>query len=368
MTKVDITIVGAGVIGLAIAHELSSIFTDLDLVILEKNSRFGQEISSRNSEVIHSGIYYPIDSLKSKLCLAGNRLLYQFCAANHIRHQQLGKLIVAANEADLRIINDLLSLGLSLGLPLQLLDQDQLKFLEPNVRAEAAIFSPTTGIIAAEEYLRALYEIANRNGVMFGFNNEVTAIAPNHDGFKITTSSDNLDTKILINAAGLYSDSIAAMAGISIIAERYQLYYCKGEYYRIKHNLPVKHLIYPPPEHAGLGIHLTHDLAGAQRLGPSSYYVTQLDYDLDTSHWDNFYQAAHSYLPGLSKHEIEPDFAGIRPKLQGPNDTFRDFIISEETAKGLPGMINLVGIESPGLTASLAIAKMVTSMVQRLLA
>ena len=161
MTEVDITIVGAGVIGLAIAHELSNTFTNLDIVILEKNSRFGQEISSRNSEVIHSGIYYSVDSLKSKLCLAGNKLLYQFCAANHIRHQQLGKLIVATNEADLRIINDLLSLGLSLSLPLQLLDKDQLKLIEPNVEAEAAIFSPTTGIIAAEEYLRVLYEIAN---------------------------------------------------------------------------------------------------------------------------------------------------------------------------------------------------------------
>jgi L-2-hydroxyglutarate oxidase LhgO len=368
MDQVDVVIIGAGVVGLAVGHELSRRYPGREIFILEKNSRYGTEISSRNSEVIHSGLYYPAASLKTKLCQEGNRLLYDFCGKHRIRHKQLGKLIVAVNDNDRKLLEELHRQGLENGLALQFLDEKDVHEIEPQVQAKAALLSPTTGIIDSEHYMKQLHSEMTGHGVMAVFNCEVKGIKVQSPGFKIKTGeADWLETKVVINAAGLQSDQIAEMAGIDIDQHHYRLHYCKGEYYQITKKIAINRLIYPPPEHAGLGIHITQDLHGCQRLGPSAYYVDTIDYQMDGSAHDYFFQAAQSYLPHLKKEDLQPDFAGVRPKLQGPQESFRDFVIADETEKGLPGLINLIGIESPGLTSSLALGKYVVNLVEKYL-
>ena len=368
MDKADVVIIGAGVVGLAVGYELSCNYPGREIIVLEKNQRFGQETSSRNSEVIHSGLYYPATSLKTKLCKEGNRLLYHFCEKHRIRNKQLGKLIVAVNDNDLKLLEELQRQGLQNGLALQFLGEKAIREMEPQVRAKAGLLSPTTGIIDSEHYMRQLYQEMTGYGVLAVFNCEVKAVKVLSSGFQIKTGEEDwLETKVVINAAGLQSDLIAQMAGIDVDRHHYRLHYCKGEYYQITKKMGINRLIYPPPEHAGLGIHITQDLNGCQRLGPSAYYVEKIDYQIDGSAHDYFFQAAQSYLPGLKKEDLQPDFAGIRPKLQGPRDLFRDFVIADEAEKGLPGMINLIGIESPGLTSSLAIGKYVVKLVEKYL-
>lgn len=364
MDQVDIVIIGAGVVGLAVGYELSCKFPGREIVLFERNQRFGQEISSRNSEVIHAGIYYPAVSLKAKLCREGNLLLYRFCEKYGVRHKRIGKLIVALSDDDLIILEKLHRQGLGNGLELGCLDAELVRQWEPAIRSRGALFSPMTGIIDAEHYMRQLSQLLTANGVMAVYQCEVTGIEPVPEGYRIETiQGDRLATKVVINAAGLNSDRVAELAGINLDRFKYRIYYCKGEYFRVIRPIAINRLVYPPPEHAGLGIHITQDLNGAQRLGPSAYYVKGIDYGIDWSAQDYFYEAARAYLPELKKEEIQPDFAGIRPKLQGPADSFRDFVITDEKEQGLPGLVNLIGIESPGLTSSLAIGNYIGEMI-----
>jgi len=372
MEKIDITIVGAGVIGLAVALELSEAYQEI--FVIEKNYSFGQEISSRNSEVVHAGIYYPRDSLKTKTCIEGRPLLYEFCARNNIAHKKIGKLIVAIDANEVKDLESLFRQGLENGVSdLKLFSQDEVKRLESNVECAAAIYSSSTGILDTHSFMKTLaVQLESRNG-MIAYNTELIGIDKAKDGFEVTVEDKRegvfkFSTRVFINCAGLNSDKVARLAGL--IKDEYKLKYCKGDYFRVHPSKAkfINQLIYPVPkeDRAGLGIHATLDLAGGLRLGPDDEYIDKIDYNVDASKAKIFYEGVRKFLPFIQLEDISPDMAGIRPKLQGPQEAFRDFMIKEETGNGLSGLINLIGIESPGLTSSLSIAKMVREMVTKL--
>ena len=255
---------------------------------------------------------------------------------------------------------------------LRLLSRKEIKELEPNVEATTGMLSPSTGIVDVHSLMRFMYGLAREQGIDFAFDTVVTGIEKTGDKYLVEVQdregTSSFATDILVNSAGLNSDTIARLAGIDIDRAGYRLHYCKGDYFSLNSpdRAPVSRLVYPLPEKAGKGIHITLNLDGAVRLGPSAYYVDEPDYRVDETQRETFYQSVKRFLPRLRIEDIEPDFAGIRPKLQGPEEDFRDFVITDEAARGLPGLINLVGIESPGLTAAPAIARYVAKIVRRL--
>ncbi len=371
--QADVTIVGAGVVGLSITAQVAS--QDRDVCVLERNETFGLEISSRNSEVIHSGLYYPPGSLKARLCVEGKNLLYELCQKQAIAHKRLGKLIVATEDKEAEKLETLLRNGQENGLTdLKMLSQQEVKILEPHLKAVAALFSPSTGIIDSHALMKYYVRKAKEKGALISYNSKVVGIEKVSDEYKVTIeepdSTFSFLTRVLINCAGLNSDQIAELAGIDILKAGYKLYFCKGEYFSVgpgKGSL-IQRLIYPvpPDEGGGLGIHVTLDLQGRVRLGPNARYVDQIDYTVDSSQRRAFYEAAVRFLPFIEYDDLEPDMAGIRPKLEEPQGNFRDFVIRHEYDRGLPGFINLIGIESPGLTACPAIAKYVADMVDEM--
>jgi len=364
MDKVKITIIGAGVVGLAIAAELSREYDDI--VVLEKHEKFGQETSSRHSEVIHSGIYYPPNSLKAKLCVEGARLLYEYCEKHSIPHSKLGKLIVASDESEVTALQELYETGIQNGVKgLTLIGKDEINKMEPNVNAVAAIYSPNTGIIDSHSLMSHLHRVANASGVLFSFNTEADFIEKQKNGYVIGIKNNNYKfaSSLIINSAGLSADRIAAMAGIDIDKAGYRLSHCKGSYFSYSRKSPVKMLVYPVPHKdlSGLGIHATLDLSGRLRFGPDAEYVDAIDYKVDAGKRDVFYESVKKNIGGLDKEALNPDMAGIRSKIKG--ESIKDFVIKHEVSKGMEGFINLIGIESPGLTASLSIAKYVKNMI-----
>jgi len=363
MEKTDITIIGAGAVGLAVAAELAR--PDLNLFILEKNARHGEGISSRNSEVIHAGLYYPAGSLKAGLCVAGNRTLYEIAVRCGIPHRKTGKLIVAADQTETEELERLLAQGRQNGAPrLTMMSAGKIARLEPNVQACAALYSPETGIISAHDLMNYYLTKAQAGGAHLVCRTNVTHVEPDGKNWRIFSRNDRgeefiFSSGLVINCAGLSSDTIAGMAGSS-----YVLHYCKGDYCVISGVKPgmVGRLIYPAPlkNHVGLGVHLTMDLNGRLKLGPDATYIDRVeDYTVPSRKAALFYEHARKFLPFLKPENVSCDMAGIRPKLQGPEDRFADFLISEDA----PGFINLVGIESPGLTASPAIARHVRKML-----
>ena len=373
MEKVNITIIGAGVIGLSVAAELAR--QQQDIFIVEKYPSFGQETSSRNSEVIHAGIYYPLDTLKLKTCLEGNRLLYEFCQKHNIPFKRLGKLIIASVKEEEEDLYKLFQRGRENDVKnLEQLTKTRLQELEPHIKAEAALFLPSTGIFDTHSFMKQLAASFKKDGGQIAYNTELTKITRINDGYEITVTDNgqesfSFDTRIIINCAGLQADKVAALAGLEL--EEYRLKYCKGDYFRlapVKASL-VNHLIYPVPKprSGGLGIHLTPDLGGSVRLGPDDEYVQGIDYQINTGKAAVFCESIKGFFPGVTVEDITPDISGIRPKLQGPNEEFRDFVIQHEESRGYPGLINLIGIESPGLTGSLSIARIVANLVNPLL-
>jgi L-2-hydroxyglutarate oxidase LhgO len=370
--EVDIIIIGAGVVGLAIAAEVSH--TNKNVFVFEKNRTFGLETSSRNSEVIHAGMYYPDDSLKAEFCVIGNHLLYEFCDKYNINYKRLGKLIVAADDAETKELERLHNQGLKNGVSdLKMLTRDEIKLLEPNVEAVAGLLSPSTGVLDSHDLMRTFCGCAKENGGVFVFGAEVINIHRNAGGYEVGIQDSertySVSGRVVINAAGLFSDRVAQLAGIDVEKAGYKLHYCKGEYFSLNPKIRrlVNRLVYPVPEQAALGVHITLSLDDSMRLGPNVKYTNTIEYSVDESDKQEFYQAAHRYLPSIEFEDLAPDFAGVRPKLQAKGKGFRDFVIRDETDKGLPGFINLIGIESPGLTASLAIAKYVAAMVKEIL-
>ncbi len=324
--KSDITIIGAGVVGLAIAAKVAG--RNRSVYVLEKNERFGQEISSRHSGVIHSGIYYPQGSLKAKLCVEGNHLIYELCQKHSISYKKLGKLIVAISDEETEQLQELKEKGRRNGAAgLKIISRNELKKLEPNVEGVAALLSPSTGIIDSHALMEHFAARAKEGGAEIACRKKVVGIEKLSDGYKVTVEEDEKDkfsfvTHILINCAGLYCDKIAELAGVDVDKAGYRLHYCKGEYFSVGggKNKLVKRLIYPVPETkgTGLGVHATLDLEGRMRLGPNAEYVDSIDYSVDSRHKDSFYESARRMLPFIEYEDLDPEMAGIRPKLQGP--------------------------------------------------
>ena len=373
--RADVTIIGAGVVGLAIAAQIAG--KGWEAYVLEKNASFGQETSSRHSGVIHAGIYYPENSLKARLCIAGNHALYKLCEQCGIGYRRLGKLVVATTSEEISELETLLEQGQRNGAEgLRLLSGRELRELEPNVDGVAALFSPSTGIIDSHALMRCLIARALAGGVEIVYKTRVVGIEKLGDEYRVNVSGEGEEftfaTRVLINCAGLSSDRVAELAGIDIVRAGYKLHYGKGEYFSVSRDKAalVRRLIFPVPPARGtaLGIHVTFDLEGRMRLGPSIHYVDSIDYAIDSQHKRLFYDSARRFLPFLEYDDLEPEMAGIRPKLQGPNEDIKDFIIRDEADKGLPGFIDLIGIESPGLTASPAIAEYALSLIQDYLA
>ena len=372
--RADITIIGAGVIGLGIAAQVTR--EGKEIYVLEKNETFGQETSSRQSGVIHCGIYYPQSSLKAKMCVAGNRILYELCEKYGIGNKRLGKLIVSTSDEETEELQTLLKRGQRNGAEgLKILSMQEMKELEPNVEGVAAILSPSTGIVDSHALMKHFVAKAKDQGVQIAYKTKVVGIEKVSAGYKVTvkdgTGRFSFTTRILINCAGLYSDKVAELAGIDIARAGYKLHYCKGEYFSVGRgkNTLVQRLIFPvpPPKVTGVGIHVTIDLEGRMRLGPSIHYVDSINYAVDNQHKQLFYDSVRRFLPFIEYDDLDPEMAGIRPKLQGTGEDVKDFVIRDESDKGLSGFINLIGIESPGLTASPAIAEYVRDLVRDLL-
>lgn len=371
LAEIDVAIIGAGVIGLATACEIAQ--GEKEVFVFEKNRTFGLETSSRNSEVIHAGIYYPEGSLKAKFCVEGKSLLYKLCDKHNIAYKKTGKIIVAADEDEINWLEELCEQGRKNGVDdLVLLSRTELKKLEPNIEGRAGLLSSSSGILDSYTLLKFLYSQAREKGVEFVFDTEVIGIERVGAKYKVQIKDrDGISAfvaYVVVNCAGLNSDRIAQLAGIDIAKAGYRLHYCKGEYFSLssKYRNVVNRLIYPVPEQAGHGIHWRQGLDGRVLLGPSAYYVEAIDYVVDETHKQYFYNSAKRFLPFIELEDLAPESAGIRPKLQGPGESFRDFVITHEEKAGFPGLIDLIGIESPGLTAAPAIARYVGGMVDEL--
>jgi L-2-hydroxyglutarate oxidase LhgO len=356
-------VIGAGVIGLAVARQLS--LAGHDIVILEKNEHFGMETSARNSEVIHAGIYYPQGSLKAKLCARGKALLYAFCASHGVPHRRIGKLIVghAGQEAQLAAIaqaatdNDVSDL--------RPLAAREIAALEPHIQADLALLSPSTGIIDSHQYMLAL--LGDRTLVR---NSDVTTIRRDGDGWRLAVHSDGedlaLNARIVVNAAGLWAQSVAHR--IEDLDNVPPLFLAKGNYASLSVKSPFRHLVYPVPEPGGLGVHVTLDMGGRARFGPDVEWLDHadpaaIDYTVSPKVSAKFAPLIARWWTGIREEILTPDYAGVRPKLVGQGAPNADFRIDGPSVHGLPGLINLFGIESPGLTASLAIAEHVESLL-----
>jgi len=372
MESIDVTIIGAGVIGLSIASQIGR--TGRSVYILEKNSSWGQETSSRNSEVIHAGIYYKPGSLKAISCVEGRDALYRLCEENQIGVKKTGKLIVALNEGEFEYLNNLKENAALNGVDLTLLDKNQTKELEPNVVSVGALFSPDTGIIDSHALMKYYLEKAKSKEVELVTQAEVVAVEKQGSQYRVEINNQgetiNILSSVVINCAGNHADKIARLCGLDIQGCGYAQYYLKGNYFRLvdKFRNIMHHLVYPVPTNNSLGIHTVLDLSGGIRLGPDAQEVEEFDYKVDEGRKQEFFESVSQFLPGITEADLYSDMSGIRPQLRKPNDgEFRDFVIRHEEDKGLPGVINLIGIESPGLTASPYIAKHVSCVVEKLL-
>jgi L-2-hydroxyglutarate oxidase LhgO len=367
----DITIIGAGVVGLAIAEKVSE--EHKNVFLIEKHLSFGQETSSRNSEVIHAGIYYTKDSLKSRLCVEGKWMLYDYCRKYDVPYNNCGKLIVATSESEIPVIEAIRQTAIKNGVnDLSFIGREEIAGLEPNIFALKALFSPSTGIVDSHSLMKQYETNSLNNGCQIVYGSEVIGIMKVRDGYKITLldadkQNYSFTTKIIINSAGLTSDKVSEMVGIT--DENLKILFCKGEYFRISppKNKLITRLIYPVPHHnmEGIGIHVTIDMGGGVKLGPDVKYLESniYDYKLTASKQEAFYISAKKFLPFLEFEDLAPEMAGIRPKIQKPGEPLRDFYIMEESKRGFPGFINLIGMESPGLTSSIAIAKYVEKLI-----
>lgn len=356
---VQCIVIGAGVVGLAVARELA--IHGLDVLVTECAEGIGTGTSSRNSEVIHAGIYYPAGSLKARLCVQGKHMLYDYCKARGVEHRQLGKLIVAADESEHETLRGILQKAHANGVhDLQWLDQSQAQALEPALACSAALLSPSTGIIDSHGLMLAYQGDAQNAGAQFVFHCPFeSAKVMAEGGFEVSfggTDPMSLTCDILINAAGLRAPATAQK--ILGLDQRHvpQAYLCKGSYFNLQGKAPFDHLIYPVPQKAGLGVHLTLDLGGQAKFGPDTQWVDAENYDIDMSRSEGFYAAVRRYWPELKDGALAPGYTGIRPKISGPTEPAADFCISSPADHGIQGLVNLFGIESPGLTASMAIA------------
>jgi L-2-hydroxyglutarate oxidase LhgO len=366
LEKLDVAIIGAGVIGLAIGRAFA--LAGREVTIIEAKRDFGTGVSSRSSEVIHAGIYYPQNTLKAEFCVRGKALLYHYCREQQINHSRIGKLIVATEKKELAVLRNYREQATKNGVDdLQLIGGQELREMEPEVEALAGVLSPSTGIVDTHQLMLSfLTDISQCNGTIV-FNSSLTAGRLTSSGPIIELDGDNnsqYSCQLLINAAGLDAQSVARKLGLqeSLIPP---LYYAKGYYFSLTGTAPFNRLIYPVANNAGLGIHATLDLTGQLRFGPDIQWIKKVDFTFDEERRTQFEQAIKRYYPGLDKSRLAPGYAGIRPKLVGPREAAADFLLQTEQEHHSPGLINLFGIESPGLTSSMALAAHLVNNISR---
>jgi L-2-hydroxyglutarate oxidase LhgO len=364
MDEVGAIVVGAGVIGLAVARELAA--AGHDTLILEAAERFGTGASSRNSEVIHSGIYYPRGSWKARLCVAGRERLYEFCRTRGIGHRRCGKLIVATAAEQIPQLAAIAAAARANGVELESLSQQQACALEPQLACVAALHAPLTGIIDSHAYMLALLADAEAGGALLACSSSVTRLVLEEQYVRVGVNGEEpeLRTRRLINCAGVAAPSVASLMEGFPAAHVPTPYFAKGNYFTLEARAPFTRLLYPVPEPGGLGIHLTLDLAGRARFGPDVEWIEQPEYRVDPARGQRFYAAIRRYWPALPDGALRADYAGVRPKISGPSEPAADFRIDDARTHGVPAVLNLFGIESPGLTASLALAAEAVSRIK----
>lgn len=367
MESVDCVVIGAGVVGLAVARALAQ--QGREVVILEAENTFGTITSARNSEVIHAGIYYPAGSLKAQLCVRGKAMLYDYCASHQIAHQRCGKLIVATSAAQVATLEGIRAKAAANGVDdLRLLSREQALELEPNLQCEAALLSPSTGIVDSHGLMLALLGDAEQAGAMLAVCSPVMTGAVTADGIVLEVGGDTATTllaRTVVNAAGLTAPELARRIEGMPAAQIPPQFYAKGCYFTLAGRAPFSRLIYPVPEAAGLGVHLTLDLGGQARFGPNVRWIDEIEYGVDPHDADSFYDEVRRYWPALADGALQPGYAGIRPKISGPGEPAADFRIDGPAVHGVPGLVHLFGIESPGLTASLAIGERVAAIASQ---
>jgi L-2-hydroxyglutarate oxidase LhgO len=346
------------VVGLATARALA--LAGQRVLVLERAYTIGFETSSRNSEVIHGGLYYPAGSLKARCCVAGRERLYPYCRDNGIQHAQIGKLIVAAEEDEVAGLERIAEAARRNGVAnLQWLTATQAQRLEPELHCVAALLSPSTGIIDSHALMLAFQGEAETAGAMVILRTPVLSGRVRDDGFDLEIGGDeptSIRCHFLVNAAGLYAPAIAqAIDGVPRETIP-PAYFCRGVYFSLAGRAPFRRLVYPVPPPGGLGVHITVDLAGQARFGPDVEWISEVDYPVDPVRGDAFYAAIRTYWPGLRDGALQPGYAGVRPKISGPEEPAADFVVQGPEIHGVPGLINLYGIESPGLTASMTLA------------
>lgn len=358
MEKIDCLVVGAGVVGLAVARALA--LAGREVLVLEACNAIGTQTSSRNSEVIHAGIYYPFGSLKATLCVRGKQLLYEYCQSRAVPHKRCGKLIVATTPSQVPQLKSIYDHANANGVhDLVALDGAQARALESSLSCLAALSSPSTGIVDSHAFMLSLLGDMENAGGVLALNSSLS-YAECSEKFIDVAAIDGtcIRANVVVNAAGLQAPMLAAR--FKGLASQFvpQAYFAKGNYFNLAGRAPFSRLIYPVPEAAGLGVHLTLDMGGQARFGPDVQWVDDpLDLNVQPERGDAFYAEVRKYWPELPDGGLVPAYAGIRPKISGPTHTTKDFLIQGESDHGYPGLINLFGIESPGLTASLAIAE-----------
>jgi L-2-hydroxyglutarate oxidase LhgO len=356
--RVDAVVIGAGIVGLAVARERA--LAGREVVILEAEDAIGTHTSSRNSEVIHTGIYYPKGSLKARACVTGKQLLYEYCTAHGVPHRRCGKLIVATDQAQLAELSSIRSKAHANGVTdVDWIAKEEVAKMEPELFCVGALHSPSTGIIDSHALMLAYLGDAEGRGAMLALKTPLLGGEAGSDGIVLHTNDMTLKTSVLVNSAGLRAPSVAK----SIEGYPRHLapgeFYAKGNYYSLTRRSPFSRLVYPVPEPGGLGVHVTLDMGGQARFGPDVEWVDHIGYDVDPRRAERFYAAIRRYWPGLPDGALAPGYSGIRPKTAGPKEPAPDFEIQGPKKHGVPGLVQLFGIESPGLTASLALARAV---------
>ena len=356
--RVECVVIGAGVVGLAVARRLA--MAGREVVVVERAETIGTETSSRNSEIIHAGIYYPKGSLKARFCVAGKHALYDYCAEHGVSHERCGKLIVATADEEIAELERLKGVAAGNDVPdLEWLTSGEVAELEPNVFCVAALMSPSTGVIDSHSLMLAYQGDAEEAGAVFAFHASVEGGRIEDDGIALDVGGAQPMTikgGIVVNSAGLGAQAVAAgIAGIP--AETIPpIHYAKGNYFTLGGRSPFSRPIYPVPGTASLGVHSTIDMGGQVKFGPDVEWIEAIDYAVDAARADVFYDVIRRYYPALPDGALQPGYAGIRPKLQAPGEPAKDFVVQGAEIHGIDGLVNLYGIESPGLTSSLALA------------
>jgi L-2-hydroxyglutarate oxidase LhgO len=370
MDQVDAIVVGAGAIGLAVGRALAQ--GGRETIVAEAQTAIGQGVSSRNSEVIHAGLYYPTGSLKARLCVRGKELLYVLCASHGVGHRNCGKLVVANGEPEAAALRGLQDRAVANGVPVRWLDANEAKALEPALRCTAALYSPTTGIVDSHGFMLALQGDLENAGGMVALGSPVDSAVLGRGGRPhVVRFADGTEVAagVVVNAASLHACALARR--FEGLDARFvpREYFSKGNYYALSGRAPFSHLIYPAPADAWLGVHLTLDLGGQAKFGPDQEWLSveraqDIDYEVDPARAAGFYAEVRRYWPGLADGALQPSYSGVRPKIHAPGEKAPDFRIDGPRLHGVPGLVNLFGIESPGLTSALAIGEAVLALLE----